>query len=83
MRPTKKVLLLLCSPSKCSFTLSKLRFLGVRTPKNNPFIQPRNKKWITHLLLSHPHLFGNISTYARKYSIEVLLKNFLLSRLHA
>ena len=37
MRPTKKGLLLLCSPSKCSFTLSKLRFLGVRTPKNNSF----------------------------------------------
>ena len=37
-------------PLKCSFTLSKLRFFGLRTPKNDSFIQPYNKKWITHLL---------------------------------
>ena len=36
-RMTKKALLLLCSPSKCSFTLSKLRFFSLRTPKNSSF----------------------------------------------
>ena len=31
-RLTKKALLSLHSPSKCSFTLSKLRFFGLRKP---------------------------------------------------
>ena len=33
----KKALLSLRLPSKCSFTLSKLRFFGLRKPKNSSF----------------------------------------------
>ena len=34
---TKKALLLLRSPLKCSFTLSKLRFFWLRKHKNSSF----------------------------------------------
>ena len=37
MRLTKKALLLLRLPDKYSFTLSKLRFFGLRKPKNSSF----------------------------------------------
>ena len=37
MRLTKKALLLLRLPEKYSFTLSKLRFFGLRKPKNSSF----------------------------------------------
>ena len=37
MRLNKKCILSLCSPSKCSFTLSKLRFFGLRKPKTTSF----------------------------------------------
>ena len=36
-RLTKKALLLLRLPDKYSFTLSKLRFFGLRKPKNSSF----------------------------------------------
>ena len=44
---TKKALLLLYSPSKCSFTLSKLRFFGLRKPKNSSFYSTSHKKGFT------------------------------------
>ena len=37
VRLTKKSILSLYSPSKCSFTFSKLRFFGLRKPKNRSF----------------------------------------------
>lgn len=37
MRMTKKALLLLYSPSKCSFTHSKQCFFGLCTSKNSSF----------------------------------------------
>ena len=43
MKLTKKALLLLYSPSKCSFTLSKLRFFGLRKPKNSSFYSTSQK----------------------------------------
>ena len=44
LRLTKKALLSLCSPSKCSFTLSKLRFFGLRKPKNSSFYSTSHKR---------------------------------------
>ena len=44
MKLTKKALLLLYSPSKCSFTLSKLRFFGLRKPKNSSFYSTSRKE---------------------------------------
>ena len=41
---TKKALLLLYSPSKCSFTPSKLRFFGLRKPKNSSFYSTSPKR---------------------------------------
>ena len=43
---TKKALLLLRLPEKYSFTFRKLRFFGLRKPKNSFFIQftPNNKR---------------------------------------
>ena len=41
---TKKALLSLHSPSKCSFTLSKLRFFGLRKPKNSSFYTASQKE---------------------------------------
>ena len=63
-RSTKKGLLLLCLPSKCSFTLSKLRFFGLRTPKNNSFYSTSRKKWVTYLLLGHPLLMWSLFVIA-------------------
>ncbi len=40
---TKKALLLLYSPSKCLFTLSKLCFFGLRKPKNSSFYSTSHK----------------------------------------
>ena len=37
MRLNKKSILSLRSPSKCSFTISKLRFFGLRKPKTTSF----------------------------------------------
>ncbi len=43
MKLTNKALLLLYSPSKCSFTPSKLRFFGLRKPKNSSFYSTSHK----------------------------------------
>ena len=54
-RLTKKALLLLRLPEKYSFTLSKLRFFGLRKPKNSSFYPtPYNVGdpfhfWVTHM----------------------------------
>ena len=54
-RLTKKALLLLRLPEKYSFTLSKLRFFGLRKPKNSSFYPTPYKvgdpkvKWVTHM----------------------------------
>ena len=37
MKLNKKCILSLRLPSKCSFTLSKLRFFGLRKPKTTSF----------------------------------------------
>ena len=55
MRLTKKALLLLCLPEKYSFTLSKLRFFGLRKPKNSSFYPTSLQTWVTHFILGHPH----------------------------
>ena len=47
MRLTKKALLLLRLPEKYSFTLSKLRFFGLRKPKNSSFLSNLPTKWVT------------------------------------
>ena len=44
MKLTKKAILLLHSPSKCSFTLSKLCFFGLRKPKNSSFYSTSYKR---------------------------------------
>ena len=62
MRLTKKALLLLRSPLKCSFTLSKLRFFGLRKPKIALFIQsPKNEGdfWVTLMYYSYSPLSAN------------------------
>ena len=45
-RLTKKALLSLRSPSKCSYTLSKLRFFGLRKPKNSSFYSNLSNMWV-------------------------------------
>ena len=44
-RLNKKCILSLSSPSKCSFTLSKLRFFGLRKPKTTSFYSTPQQKW--------------------------------------
>ena len=55
MRLAKKALLLLRLPEKYSFTLSKLRFFGLRKPKNSSFYPTSLQKRVTHFILGHPH----------------------------
>ena len=58
MKLTKKALLLLYSPSKCSFTPSKLRFFGLRKPKNSSFFQLLTNENDPLILLGHPHFIA-------------------------
>ena len=53
-RLNKKCILSLRSPSKCSFTPSKLRFFGLRKPKTTSFIQPLDVSWPLLYLSSMP-----------------------------
>ena len=56
MKLTKKVLLSLRSPLKCSFTKSKLRFFGLRKPKNSSFYSIHSNEgdfWVTLILFKY------------------------------
>ena len=53
-RLTKKALLLLRLPEKYSFTLSKLRFFGLRKPKNSSFYPTSLQTWVTHFTFGSP-----------------------------
>ena len=53
-RLTKKALLLLRLTEKYSFTLSKLRFFGLRKPKNSSFYSTSLKTWVTHFTFGSP-----------------------------
>ena len=55
-RLTKKALLLLRLPEKYSFTLSKLRFFGLRKPKNSSFYPTSLQTWVTHFTFGSPTL---------------------------
>ena len=48
VRLAKKALLLLRLPEKYSFTLSKLRFFGLRKPKNSSFYPTSLPMRVTH-----------------------------------
>ena len=54
MRLTKKALLLLRLTEKYSFTLSKLRFFGLRKPKNSSFYPTSLRTWVTHFTFGSP-----------------------------
>ena len=54
MRLTKKALLLLLLTEKYSFTLSKLRFFGLRKPKNSSFYPTSLQTWVTHFTFGSP-----------------------------
>ena len=54
MRLTKKALLLLRLTEKYSFTLSKLRFFGLRKPKNSSFYPTSLQMWVTHFTFGSP-----------------------------
>ena len=54
MRLTKKALLLLRLTEKYSFTLSKLRFFGLRKPKNSSFYPTSLQTWVTHFTFGSP-----------------------------
>ena len=54
VRLTKKALLLLRLPEKYSFTLSKLRFFGLRKPKNSSFYPTSLQMWVTHFTFGSP-----------------------------
>ena len=56
MRLTKKALLLLRLTEKYSFTLSKLRFFGLRKPKNSSFYPTSQQTWVTHFTFGSPTL---------------------------
>ena len=53
-RLTKKSLLSLRLPSKCSFTSSKLCFFGLRKPKNSSFYPNLNNKMMTRFAFGSP-----------------------------
>ena len=53
-RLTKKALLLLRLPEKYSFTFSKLRFFGLRKPKNSSFYPTSLQTWVTHFTFGSP-----------------------------
>ena len=57
MRLTKKALLLLRLPEKYSFTLSKLRFFGLRKPKNSSFYPTSLPKMVTHFTFGSPSFY--------------------------
>ena len=42
----------ICLPSKCSFTLSKLRFFGLRKPKTTSFYSLSYGGWLSYFLVS-------------------------------
>ena len=46
--------MLLRLPKKYSFTLSKLRFFGLRKPKNSSFLSNLPTKWVTHFTFGSP-----------------------------
>ena len=79
-RLTKKALLSLRSPSKCSFTLSKLRFLGLRKPKNSSFYPTSKQSGQPNLLLGRPLLLqcNNVRTRARNILLLVCSKICLI-----
>ena len=56
-RLTKKALFLLRLPEKYSFTLSKLRFFGLRKPKNSSFYPTSLLKMVTHLTFGSPSFY--------------------------
>ena len=57
MRLTKKALLLLRLTEKYSFTLSKLRFFGLRKPKNSSFYPTSLQTWVTHFTFGSPTFY--------------------------
>ena len=56
-RLTKKALLLLRLTEKYLFTLSKLRFFGLRKPKNSSFYPTSLQTWVTHFTFGSPTFF--------------------------
>jgi hypothetical protein len=53
MKLSNKVILVLHSYSKCSFTLSKLRFIVLRAPKTNTCYTTSNKMGVSKKLIGH------------------------------
>ena len=65
---TKKALLLLRLSQKSSFTISKLRFLSLRKPKNSSFYSnPNTNEGDPLILLGHPLSFS-VFVYSLFYS---------------
>ena len=65
MRLTKKALLLLRLPEKYSFTLSKLRFFGLRKPKNSSFYPTSLQTWVTHFTFGSPTCYQSIPKFLK------------------
>ena len=73
MRLNKKCILSLRSPSKCSFTLSKLRFFGLRKPKTTSFYSTSvDYGWLIRLALNQGiPLLDNLSIHKCAYIYQV------------
>ena len=76
MRLTKNALLLLYSLSKRSITLSKLRFLGFRKPKNNSFFNLSTKE-------GNPVYLGcPLLSYVSRYFVLFFFMKSMISEIY-
>ena len=69
---SNKVILVLCLPEKSSFTPSKLRFFGLRKPKNPSCYTTSTKMRLPDRLVGQPHHFFILYANSLLLYLEIL-----------